>query len=165
MEKLQVLNEELMDEDTQKDQYLIFSIGEEFYGIEIKSVTEIIGIQNITQVPELPPYIKGIINLRGRIIPVMDVRTRFKKEAVAYNDRTCVIVVDFQSVSVGLIVDSVSEVLSIAEQDIVPPPEFVGSGSRYISGIGKVGSDVRLLINCDKLLNEEEAAEIAAISQ
>ena len=166
MEKLQALMEgQGEEEDTQKDQYLIFSVGEELYGIEIKYVTEIIGIQSITRVPELPDHIKGIINLRGRIIPVMDVRLRFKKEEVAYNDRTCVIVVDFRNISVGLIVDSVSEVLSIAENDIIPPPELTGAGSRYISGIGKVGNDVRLIINCDMLLNDDEVAGIAAISR
>jgi purine-binding chemotaxis protein CheW len=161
MEKLQQLTGLQEDEDTQKDQYLIFSVGEELYGIEIKSVTEIIGIQSITRVPELPDYIRGIINLRGRIIPVMDVRLRFKKDEIAYNDRTCVIVVDFRSITVGLIVDSVSEVLSIGEQDIIPPPELTGAGSRYISGIGKVGSDVRLIINCDMLLNDKETEEMA----
>jgi len=81
-------------ENTQKDKYLTFLLGEETYAIEIKYVTEIIGIQPITQVPELPSYIKGIINLRGRIIPVMDVRLRFKKPPVEYNDRTCIIVID-----------------------------------------------------------------------
>ena len=85
-----------MEEDTQKDKYLTFSIGNEDYGIEIKYVTEIIGIQVITEIPELPNYVKGIINLRGKIIPVMDVRLRFKKEPLAYNDRTCVIVVDIR---------------------------------------------------------------------
>ena len=163
MDKRQTIGN-MTDEDTQKDQYLIFSVEDEFYGIEIKFVTEIIGIQNITHVPELPEYVKGIINLRGRIIPVMDVRLRFSKQPLAYNDRTCVIVVDFQSASIGLIVDSVSEVLSIGEQDIVPPAQVNGAGSRYISGIGKVGSEVRLIINCDMLLNEEEAAGIAAVA-
>ena len=104
------------EEDTQKGKYLIFSLGNEFYGIEIKYVTEIIGVQPITEIPELPDYIKGIINLRGKIIPVMDVRIRFKKSPMEYNDRTCVIVIDVKDTSVGLIVDSVSEVLSIEEE-------------------------------------------------
>jgi len=165
MDNLQMFNQVQEDEDTQKDQYLIFSVGSELYGIEIKSVTEIIGIQNITRVPELPDYIKGIVNLRGRIIPVMDVRLRFKKEPLAYNDRTCVIVVDFRNLSVGLIVDSVSEVLSISEEDIVPPPELAVSGNRYIQGIGKVGSDVRLIIDCNMLLSDEVAAKVAAMDR
>jgi len=79
----------VMEEDTQKDRFLTFQLGKESYGIEIRHVTEIIGIQPITEVPEMPEYIKGIINLRGKIIPVMDVRLRFKKEPREYNDRTC----------------------------------------------------------------------------
>lgn len=145
-----------IEEDTQKDKFLTFSIGREDYGIEIKFVTEIIGIQTITEIPELPDYVKGIINLRGKIIPVMDVRLRFKKEPLQYNDRTCVIVIDIMDISIGLIVDSVSEVLSIAEQDIVPPPEINKSSNKYIKGIGKVENEVKLLLDCDKLLNYEE---------
>ncbi|ATW26100.1 chemotaxis protein CheW [Candidatus Formimonas warabiya] len=145
------------EEDTQKGKFLTFSIGPEFYGIEIKYVTEIIGIQSITEVPELPEYVRGIINLRGKIIPVMDVRLRFKKPFREYNDRTCVIVVDLQEISIGLIVDCVSEVLSIPEQEIVPPPDLNKGGSKFIKGIGKVGSEVKLILDCDKLLKQDEA--------
>ncbi|MCX7708699.1 MAG: chemotaxis protein CheW [Clostridia bacterium] len=152
---LQGLEEQ--EEDTQKEKYLTFNLGNEFYGIEIRHVTEIIGLQPITEVPELPEYIRGIVNLRGKIIPVMDVRTRFKKPFREYNDRTCIIVIEVLEISIGLIVDSVSEVLSIPDGDIVPPPDINKSGNRYIKGIGKVGTDVKLLLDCDKLLNEEEA--------
>ncbi|MDF2592115.1 MAG: cheW4 [Clostridia bacterium] len=157
-----LMQEELFEEeDTQKGKYLTFNIGTEFYGIEIKYVTEIIGIQVITEVPELPEHIRGIINLRGKIIPVMDVRLRFKKPFREYNDRTCVIVVDIKDISVGLIVDSVSEVLNIPEQDIVEPPQInKGFNNRYIKKIGKVGSDVKLLLNCEKLLTEDEIVDI-----
>ena len=85
-------NTQVLEEDTQKGRFLTFSLDKESYGIEIKYVTEIIGLQEITEVPELPDYIKGIINLRGKIIPVMDIRLRFKKSEKEYNDRTCVIV-------------------------------------------------------------------------
>ena len=85
--------------DAQKNQYLIFALGPNHYGIDIKNVTEIIGIQKITKVPELPEYVQGIISLRGKIIPVVDVRMRFKIEAVEYNDRTCIIIVDLGNVS------------------------------------------------------------------
>ncbi|MHB8064857.1 MAG: chemotaxis protein CheW [Ruminiclostridium sp.] len=156
-----VISETLqMEEDTQKDKFLTFSIGKEDYGIEIRYVTEIIGIQTITEIPELPDYVKGIINLRGKIIPVMDVRLRFKKVPIPYNDRTCVIVVDIKDISIGLIVDSVSEVLSVAEQEIVPPPEMNKGSNRYIKGIGKVGNEVKLILDCDKLLNNEEAESL-----
>ncbi|PKM49555.1 MAG: chemotaxis protein CheW [Firmicutes bacterium HGW-Firmicutes-7] len=144
------------EEDTQKGKFLTFALGNESYGIEILYVTEIVGIQPITEVPELPEYIKGIINLRGKIIPVMDVRLRFKKSPFDYNDRTCIIVVDIQEISIGMIVDTVAEVLSIPEQEIVPPPDINKSGKKYIKGIGKTGSDVTLILDCEKLLDEEE---------
>jgi purine-binding chemotaxis protein CheW len=145
------------EEDTQKNKFLTFKLGDESYGIEIKHVTEIIGIQPITGIPELPQYIKGIINLRGKIIPVMDVRLRFKKPPIEYDDRTCVIVVDVKEISIGLIVDMVSEVMSIPDTNIVLPPNISGSGSKYIKGIGKVGNDVKLFLDCDKLISKEEA--------
>lgn len=153
MDETELLEQE---EDTQKDRFLTFQVGNEVYGIEIKCVTEIIGIQPITEVPELPAYIIGIINLRGKIIPVMDVRLRFKKEEVEYNDRTCIIVVDIEGVSIGLIVDNVSEVLSIPEEEIVAPPDVKNGGNRYIKGIGKVEEQVKLLLDCDRLLHEQE---------
>lgn len=157
-------SEMYLDEDTQKGKILTFSLGSEAYGLEIQYVTEIIGIQEITEVPELPEYIRGIINLRGKIIPVMDVRLRFKKSLNEYNDRTCIIVVDIQDISVGLIVDTVSEVITIQDQDIVPPPELNrGSNNRYIKGIGKVGNEVKLLLDCNKLLNDEDVINLETL--
>ena len=145
------------EEDTQKDRFLTFSLGKESYGIEVKYVTEIIGIQAVTEIPELPEYVRGIINLRGKIIPVMDVRLRFKKEPKEYNDRTCIVVVDIRNVSIGIIVDSVSEVITIPEQDVVDPPQMnKGLNNRYIKKIGKVGNNVKLLLDCEKLLTEDE---------
>lgn len=148
--------------DTQRGKYLTFSLGNEYYGIQIQYVTEIIGIQSITEVPELPDYIRGIINLRGKIIPVMDVRLRFKKPFREYNDRTCVIVIDIKDITIGLIVDSVAEVLTIPDHEIVTPPEVnKGVGNKYIQAIGKVGSSVKLLLDCNKLLNDEEVDDLA----
>jgi len=153
--------EEEMEEDTQKGKYLTFLLDKEVYAIEIKYVTEIIGFQPITEVPELPDYIKGIINLRGKIIPVMDVRLRFKKQPAEYNDRTCIIVIDVQNISVGLIVDNVSEVLSISDDSIVPPPEISrGTENRYIKAIGKVENDVKLILDCNKLLSDKDAEKL-----
>lgn len=159
-----VQNSMEQEDDTQKDKFLTFSLGDELYGIEIRYVTEIIGTQPITEIPELPEYIKGVINLRGRIIPVMDVRLRFRKPFREYNDRTCIIVVDISYMSVGLIVDSVSEVLSIPEHDIVPPPEMnQGTRNRYIKGIGKEGNQVKLLIDCNKLLSDDEVDSLIGV--
>ncbi|HWT75050.1 MAG TPA: chemotaxis protein CheW [Mobilitalea sp.] len=153
-----------MEEDTQKDRYLTFVIASECYGIEIKYVTEIIGIQAITEIPELPEYVRGIINLRGKIIPVIDVRIRFRKEKKEYNDRTCVVVVDIKDISIGLIVDSVAEVLTIPEQDIVDPPQVnKASNNKYINKIGKVGNEVKLLLDCEKLLTDNELESLSEV--
>lgn len=154
-------NEMEIDEDTQKDKYLIFTIDKEEYGIEIKYILEIISIQKVTRVPELDNYIKGIINLRGKIIPVMDVRLRFKKPLMEYDDRTCIIVVDVDGLTVGLIVDRVSEVVNIPEDQVVMPPKTsMNTRNKYINGIGKIGEDVRLLIDCNKLLDNDDKETI-----
>jgi purine-binding chemotaxis protein CheW len=161
------MKDELLDimEDTQKGKFLTFSLGKETYAIEIRFVTEIIGIQPITEVPELPPYVKGIINLRGRIIPVLDARIRFKKQSVEYNDRTCIIVIEVKDSFVGLIVDNVSEVLSIAEEEIVQPPEMgKATENKYIQAIGKVGSEVKLILDCDMLMSEEDEQTLSHIA-
>lgn len=147
---------EEFEEDTQKDKYLTFKVDEESYGIGIGIVTEIIGIQPITQVPELPEYIRGIINLRGKIIPVMDVRMRFKRPIREYSDRTCVIVIEVRDMSVGLIVDSVSDVLNIPEEEVVPPPEIQRNSNKYVNAIGKVGKSIVLLLDCNRLLKDED---------
>ncbi len=151
-------------EDTQKGKFLTFALGNEEYGVEIQYVTEIIGIQAITQIPRLPEYVKGIINLRGKIIPVMDVRLRFGKEPREYNDRTCVIVIEIRNVNIGLIVDAVSEVLSIGEEDIVPPPDVTKAfQNKYIKGIGKTPGGVKLLLECEKLIGEEETTQLGEL--
>lgn len=145
------------EEDTLKDRYLTFRLGRETYGIGVSNVIEIIGIQAITEMPGLESYMKGIINLRGKIIPVMDVRIRFGKEQSDYTDRTCIIVINILDISIGLIVDSVSEVLSISEQEIVEPPKMNMAGQNFVSKIGKTDKDVLLLLDCDKLYSEDIA--------
>jgi purine-binding chemotaxis protein CheW len=154
-----------LEEDSLKNKYLTFALGSEVYGIEIRHVTEIIGVQSITSVPELPEYIKGIINLRGKIIPVMDVRLRFRKPFREYNDRTCIIVVDIKEISIGLIVDAVAEVMTIEESNIVSPPDLNQLSRRYIQGIGKSGDEVKILLNCDEMLNHQETENLSAIGQ
>ncbi len=161
-----VENEAEIEEDTLKDKFLTFFLGDEVYGIEIRFVTEIIGMQSVTEIPDLPVYVKGIINLRGKIIPVIDVRLRFKKPPRDYNDRTCIVVVDIKGVAVGIIVDTVAEVLTIANQDIVLPPQF-NNGSyhqRFIKGIGKVDNNVKLILDCNRLLNDNEINSLEQIS-
>ena len=152
------------EEDTQKNRFLTFSLDKETYGVEIKYVIEIIGIQTITEIPELPEYIKGIINLRGKIIPVMDVRLRFKKDPLEYNDRTCVIIVDMNEILIGLIVDKVAEVVRIAEEDIIEPPKINKEiKNRYIKNIGRIGDNVKLLLDCEKLLTEDELEDLTEV--
>lgn len=141
------------DEDTQEDKFLTFIVNGEEFGIEIRHVTEIIGIQNITEVPDMPHYIKGVINLRGKVIPVMDVRLRFGVAEREYDDRTCIIVINIDEQSVGMIVDRVSEVLDIPKNDVEPPPKVKrGESSRFIKGMGKVDERVKILLNEYQLL-------------
>lgn len=150
---------EIMDEDTQKDKYLTFTLGEELYGIDIRAVIEIIGIMPITKVPEVPAYVQGIINLRGKIIPVVDMRLRFGQEYRPYSDRTCVIIISVNDVLIGLIIDGVSEVLTIPENSIVPPPELKSVRNRYVKNIGKLSEEkVVLLLDWKKLFSTEDEA-------
>lgn len=149
------------DENTLKNRFLTFIIDKEMFGIEIRYVMEIIGIQAITELPEMPDYIKGVINLRGRIIPVMDIRLRFRKNPREYDDRTCVIVTDFNGIWVGLIVDSVSEVLTINDAEISERPEISSGNSRgYVCNIGKIDGEVILLLDCGKLLSSDELEDV-----
>lgn len=144
------------EEDTQKGKFLTFSLGDEYYGIDILYVTEIVGIQPITEIPDLPEFIKGIINLRGKIIPVMDARIKFKKEPRDYNDRTCIIVIAVSNLSIGIIVDAVAEVLNIDDENIVPPPNLNTGGRKYIKSVGKSEDNVTLILDCEKLLDSDE---------
>ncbi len=149
-------------EDIQSGKYLEFLIDNGSYGIEIRYVTEIISMQPVNTLPDTPAYIKGVINLRGRIIPVIDMHLRLNKKDVVYSDRTCIVVIENQRLCAGLIVDRVSDVLRIDEKDIAPAPDLNVSGSqKYLSGIGKVNDGVKLLLNCDKLF---DCSEVNAIN-
>lgn len=153
------------EEDTQKDKYLTFCIGNEDYCIDIKYVIEIIGIQPITLIPEMPDYVKGVINLRGKIIPVIDVRIRFKKDFIDYNDRTCIIVVEINKIFIGLIVDKVLEVMTILEENISELPKVSKkSYQKYMKGIGKMEEGVKLILDSEKLLDYEEIMELEEIT-
>lgn len=159
-----IAEEKIVIEDTLRGRFLSFSFGQEVFALEIRYVTEIVGMQMITPVPEVPAYLKGIINLRGKVIPVVDMRIRFGKPTVDYTDRTCIIVVDIEETSVGLIVDNVEEVLSIADEKVVPPPDSkTGVQNRYIKGIGIVENKVILLLDCARLLSDSEIEEVAQI--
>ena len=142
-----------INEDTQKDKFLIFQIGSEDYGIEIKHVVEIITMQTITEVPEMPNYIKGIINLKGKVIPLMDVSIRFNLDPIKYNERTCIVIVEVNQILVGLIVERVSEVTKIPAFQIEGAPNtgsIIGKG--FIQGIGKSEDKIKILLNIEKFL-------------
>ena len=145
------------DDDTQKDKYLTFRLDVEDYGLEIMHVKEIISIQKITDVPDLPDFVKGVINLRGQVIPTIDLRLRFGLPAKEYDERTCIIITHMNDVPVGVIVDTVNEVLDIPPEMITPPPSVQkGVAHRFILGLGRVGDDVKIILNAEKLLHEDE---------
>jgi purine-binding chemotaxis protein CheW len=151
-----------MSPANREGKYLTFELDAEEYGLEILKVKEIIGIMNITSVPQTPGYIKGVINLRGKVIPVIDLRLKFIMEPLEYSERTCIIIVDIagtsgKKVMVGIVVDSVSEVLNIKGDEIEDSPSF---GSRlsteYIMGMAKLKGGVKILLDIDQVLNAEE---------
>ncbi len=141
------------NEDSQKDKYLTFHIEGEDYALDIRYVTEIVGVQKITTVPEMSADIKGVINLRGKIIPLMDVRLRFHLPGRDYDDRTCVIVVRVGEASVGLVVDTVSDVLDIPAARIEPVSNIHRKKENdYIRGIGRSGEEMKIVLDLEKLL-------------
>jgi purine-binding chemotaxis protein CheW len=141
--------------------FLTLSLAGEEYGIEILKVKEIIGMMPITTVPLTPPFVKGVINLRGKVIPVVNLRLKFGMDEVAYTDRTCIIVVEIKrqggSVLIGIVVDSVSEVLNIKANDIEETPAFgVRVDTNYILGMAKMSGGVKILLDIDRVLNADE---------
>jgi purine-binding chemotaxis protein CheW len=151
----------LENEDTLKNMYLTFRLGSEDYGIEIRYVTEIVGMQKITEVPDMPIFVKGVVNLRGQVIPVLDMRLRFHMGSRDYDERTCIIVVNISDSQVGLVVDTVNEVRNIDNDQISPPPRTAGADSAgYIQGMGKVGESVIILLEGLRLLHDHEIASL-----
>jgi purine-binding chemotaxis protein CheW len=155
------------EEDTQKGKYMTFKSGHEYFGIEIKYINEIIGMQSITAIPEVENYIKGLINLRGKIIPVIDVRLRFKQEPFEYTDRTCIIIINVKSTVVGLIVETIAGVERIDEADIEPPPTISAGNvkNKYVYGLGKTGDSVKLLLDPEKLIKDEDIAVFEGLTE
>ncbi|HKM32589.1 MAG TPA: chemotaxis protein CheW [Oscillospiraceae bacterium] len=160
------MNRAFYDNETitasQTEKYLTFILDDQFYAIPIANVIEIIAMQETTKMPDFPDYVKGVINLRGTIIPLIDVRLRFRKPEREYDARTSVIVVSVNDVQVGFIVDMVDEVKDIDNSDIADPPKMSGDmQNRYIIGIGKVEGKIVLLLDSNKVLNEKEIESIA----
>lgn len=147
------------DASALKGKYLTFVLNHEEYGLEILRVREIIGLMDITPVPQMPHFIKGIINLRGKVIPVVDLRLKFGMPEAEYTKETCTIVVDIENRLMGIVVDTVSEVLDITAKDIEPTPSL-GSTIKtdFILGMGKVKGKVKILLDIDKVLTLDELA-------
>ncbi len=148
--------------------YLTFSLGKEEYGIPIGRVKEIIGMMEITEVPRTPPFIRGVINLRGKIIPLMDLRLKFGLQEKEYTERTCIIVVEMtgeeRSVHMmGVVVDMVSEVVNITEGETEAPPQYGGGQVRFLAGMGKVKGKVVMLLDIHKVLDDQEMAMVKEI--
>jgi purine-binding chemotaxis protein CheW len=152
-------------EEERAGKYLTFELGTEEYGIPIIKVREINGMMAITKVPQTDEYVKGVINLRGKVIPVIDLRLKFGMEANEYNERTCIIVVEVQgekgTVSIGLIVDAVSEVNNIKAEEIEDPPTFGTSlSTEYILGMAKKEDGVKILLDINRVLATQELARV-----
>lgn len=150
--------------------YLTFALGREEYGLEILKVREIFGFMDITAVPRTPPYVRGVINLRGQVISVIDLRSRFGMPAAPRTEQTCIIVVeiklDARRINIGVVVDRVSEVLNIPADKIEDAPSFGTSvNTTFILGMGKVGTSVKILLDIDKVLTREEVAEVKNVSE
>jgi len=143
-------------EDTIKNKFLLFKIADEEFGIEIAYVKEIINMVSITQVPSTPDYVKGIINLRGDIVPILDVRTRFRMPWREYDDLTCIVVLEKETDKIGIIVDEVNEVKFINEGNIKPPPSAkLTYSNQFVKSLGHAEDFVVLLVEINKLLYEE----------
>ncbi|HDQ13665.1 MAG TPA: purine-binding chemotaxis protein CheW [Sediminispirochaeta sp.] len=138
-------------------------ISDEDYGIDISYVTDIIELQKITEVPDMPDYVKGVINLRGQVIPVIDLRIRFGMEVKEYDDRTVITVVKVADQSVGFIVDTATEVQEIPVKQIEAAPTFQTTkrGRNFISGLGKVGEEVKILLDVTKLVEDQSITAAA----
>jgi len=152
----------------QEGKYLTFTLASEEYGIAILKVKEIIGMMPVTTIPRTPEFVKGVINLRGKVIPVIDLRLRFEMEAMDYTERTCIIVVEIDrsggTVMVGIVVDSVSEVLSIKGDDMVDAPTFgIQLNTDYISGMAKTEGGVKILLDIDRVMTAEEISIIEKV--
>lgn len=140
-------------------QYLTFKLHQEEYGVEILKVQEIKGFTQVTPVPNTPAYVRGVINLRGTVVPVLDLRARFRMESADYNQFTVIIVVNLHDRIVGLVVDAVSDVLNFRHDDVEPTPDFgVGVDTSFITGLAKVEERLVLLLNLECLVSDAEVA-------
>jgi len=139
------------------NEFLTFTLGKEEYGVDILKVQEIRGYDTVTQIPDTPAFIKGVINLRGTIVPVVDLRIKFNLGKVEYNELTVMIVLNINGRVVGVVVDGVSDVIMLEDNQIMPPPEFGGAmDTRYLAGLGTVDQRMLILVDIEKLIGASE---------
>ena len=150
---------------TDGSQFLTFQLGDELYGVDILRVQEIKGYTTVTKIPNTPPHIKGVLNLRGTIVPIVELRTKFGMPMIEYTMFTVIVVVVIQEKIMGLVVDAVSDVLDIDKKDIQPPPQF---GTKvdvsFLNGIGKSGDKLIALLDMDRLLSDSDLQEVVAVA-
>jgi len=163
------MDEAIKDTNMRIGKYLTFSLADEEYGIGILKVKEIIGMMPITSVPRTPQFVKGVINLRGKVIPIVDLRAKFGMESIPYTERTCIIVVEIDSndatVLIGIVVDAVSEVLNIHGDDIEDTPAFgTHLDTQYIMGMAKMEGGVKILLNIDQVLSSKEIQNLQSVT-
>jgi purine-binding chemotaxis protein CheW len=154
------------DDDNQgNNKYLLFNLGKEVFGLKISSIIQIVEMQKITEVPDMPPYIKGVINRRGKVIPLMDLRLRFGMTERNYDDRNCIIIVSVHENFVGFIVDTVAEVHNIDDSHIDPSPSFRNESlsEKYISGLGKIDDEVKILLDVEKIITEKDLEKASSV--
>jgi purine-binding chemotaxis protein CheW len=152
--------------DERAGKYLTFVLGDEEYGLQILRVREIIGMMEITAVPQTPPFVKGVVNLRGKVIPVIDLRLKFGMAEKEPTEATCIIVVEVGGLQVGIIVDTVSEVLDIEAGQIEDPPRFgTEVNTRFILGMGKVEKDVKILLDIERVLSTEDLSLVGDLAE
>ncbi|MBG0751983.1 Chemotaxis protein CheW [Pectobacterium carotovorum subsp. carotovorum PCCS1] len=150
--------------ETVGQEFLIFTLGDEEYGVDILKVQEIRGYDQVTRIANTPSFIKGVTNLRGVIVPIVDLRIKFAKQDVEYDDNTVVIVLNLGQRVVGIVVDGVSDVLSLTADQIRPAPEFaVTLSTEYLTGLGSLGERMLILVDIEKLLSSEEMALVDSV--
>lgn len=160
-ESIKIMDQAVQAMEEKEGKYLTFTLAEEEYGIGILKIKEIIGMMSITTVPQTPKFVKGVINLRGKVIPVIDLRLRFGMESMDYTERTCIIVVEIDgttgTVQIGIVVDAVSEVLNITGKDIEDTPTFgTKLNTDYILGMAKMEEGIKILLDINRVLKAEE---------
>ncbi|HEV2198771.1 MAG TPA: chemotaxis protein CheW [Bryobacteraceae bacterium] len=151
--------------DVRAGKYLVFHLGKEEFAIQVQRVREIMGVQDITHVPQTPPHVKGVINLRGKVIPVVDLRLKFGMEAIAYTHRTCIVVVQVTAAQsatlMGVVVDGVAEVLQVSAADVEDTPSFgVDVAVPYVMGLAKIKGKVKILLDIDQVMTARELTRL-----